>query len=292
VTAELVAIIAPIFLGAAIGFAWVRLGLAFEAGSIAALVTNLAAPCLIFATLSTLPLDPWRFGRFLLLALGCLVVLLALGAAVLRLLRLPLTTYLPPLTFPNNGNMGLPLSLFAFGEQGLALAIAFFAVMAIIHFTVGIWILSGTGSIGGLLRNPIVWSVPAGGAFLLAGQPPPLWLHRTAEMIGEATVPLMLLMLGASLARLRATRLWRSGGLGALRLVLGLAVGLATARLLGLDGVERGVVLIQCAMPVAVFSYPLALRYDRAPDEVAGMVLVSTLLSFATLPLLLLLARG
>lgn len=291
-TADLVAVIAPILLGAAVGFAWVRLGLAFEANFVAALVTNLAAPCLIFATLSTLPLDPWRFGGFLLLALGCLGALLAIGAAALRLLRLPLSTYLPPLTFPNNGNMGLPVALFAFGDPGLALAIAFFTMTAIVHFTLGIWMLSGSGSLGGLLRNPIVWSLPAGGVFLLTGQPPPLWLHRTAETIGDATVPLMLLMLGASLARLRPARLWRSGGLGALRLALGLAVGLATAHLLGLEGVARGVVLVQCAMPVAVFSYPLALRYDRAPDEVAGMVLVSTLLSFATLPLLLLLARG
>jgi hypothetical protein len=60
--------------------------------------------------------------------------------------------------------------------------------------------------------------------------------------------------------------------------------------LFGLEGTKRGVVLIESAMPVAVFNYLLAARYDRHPDEIAGAIVISTLASFATLPLLLLVA--
>ena len=42
---------------------------------------------------------------------------------------MPLRIYLPALIFPNSGNMGMPLCLFAFGDKGLGLAVVFFAVV-------------------------------------------------------------------------------------------------------------------------------------------------------------------
>ena len=64
-------------------------------------------------------------------------------------------------------------------------------------------------------------------------------------------------------------------------------LGILVTSLFGLTGAARGVVILDAAMPVAVFNYLLAERYDRAPDEVAGAVVVSTLISFVTLPILL-----
>ena len=76
--------------------------------------------------------------------------------------------------------------------------------------------------------------------------------------------------------------------MSALRLGLGFAVGLAVATAMGLEGTVRGVVIFESAMPVAVFNYLWAVRYNTAPEVVAGLVLASTALSFVTLPLLLL----
>jgi len=81
--------------------------------------------------------------------------------------------------------------------------------------------------------------------------------------------------------------LGRSTALAALRLVAGALVGWAVAEAFALGPVASAVVILQSAMPVAVSSYLFARMYDREPEEVAGMVLVSTLLSFAMLPLLL-----
>jgi len=67
-------------------------------------------------------------------------------------------------------------------------------------------------------------------------------------------------------------------------------VGLAITLIFGLTGVERGVVLVQSAMPVAVFNYLLAARYERHPEDVAGAIVISTLVAFAGLPALLVLA--
>jgi predicted permease len=75
--------------------------------------------------------------------------------------------------------------------------------------------------------------------------------------------------------------------LASLRLVAGFAVGLLVSAALDLGPVERGVVVVQSTMPVAVFNFLFAQRYRTQPAEVAGLVVISTLLSFATLPALM-----
>ena len=72
---------------------------------------------------------------------------------MLRSARLSLRVYLPALIFPNSGNMGMPLCLFAFGETGLGLAMVFFAVLAVAQFTLGVTGAGHSHSIvpGGLL---------------------------------------------------------------------------------------------------------------------------------------------
>jgi predicted permease len=85
---------------------------------------------------------------------------------------------------------------------------------------------------------------------------------------------------------LKAHNLPRALGLGAARLVISFAVALSVSFALGLTGVARGVLVLQGAMPAAVFSYLFAARYDRDADDIAGIVLVSTLLGALSLPLL------
>jgi len=97
----------------------------------------------------------------------------------------------------------------------------------------------------------------------------------------------MLLSLGVSLAQLRVMDFSRTLALSLFRLVLGVGIGFGVAILFGLEGAARGVTIIQFAMPAAVFNYMLALRYQREPNAVAGIVIVSTLLSFVSLPVLL-----
>ncbi|MEQ9444412.1 MAG: AEC family transporter, partial [Rhodospirillaceae bacterium] len=109
----------------------------------------------------------------------------------------------------------------------------------------------------------------------------------TVDTIAGMVIPLMLMSLGISLSRLRPNDLMRSTVYSVARLCLGFAAGVGISALLGLDGVARAAVIIQSAMPTAVFNYLFALRYDNRPTEVAGIVVVSTVLSFMTLPFLL-----
>lgn len=97
----------------------------------------------------------------------------------------------------------------------------------------------------------------------------------------------MLITLGVSLSKLRVKSLGRSVVLALLRLVPGTLIGLAAGWAFDLGPMSQGVLAIQCSMPVAVFNYLFAQLYRREPEEVAGAVVISTLISFVTLPLLL-----
>jgi predicted permease len=285
--AELFSIIAPLFVCAGIGYGWAKTGRGFDVEMVTNLVTNIGVPCLVFHTLTNLKVPASSFGTMAVAAVAVIAVCLVVGGLILHLAGLPRRAYLPALVFANTGNMGLPLTYLAFGDVGLGLAIAVFTVYATTQFTLGMALASGTTSFRSLLRIPVLYALPPALAFMLTGATPPKWIDNTTDILGGIVIPMMLITLGISLAKLAVKSLPRSLGLSLLRLGMGFAVGIGISYALGLEGASRGVLIIQSSMPVAVFNYLFAMRYKTAPAEVAGMVVISTVLSFATLPLLL-----
>lgn len=136
-------------------------------------------------------------------------------------------------------------------------------------------------------KQPVVYAMAVAVLLLLTDTPLPRWMGNTLDMLGGIAIPLMTLALGVSLATLKIRSLPRSIAFGAARIVGGLLLAWLACELLAIDGVARSVVLLQSAMPIAVFNYLLALRYHHNPQEVAAMVLVSTLMAFIGLPFLL-----
>ncbi len=285
--ADIFAIIAPLFVVAGIGFTWGRAGKPFDTNVIGALVLNLGVPCLIFSSLTKLGISSVAFGQMAGAFTVAMFANLALGALALRLMKLEIGTYLPALTYSNNGNMGLPLCLFAFGEVGLALAMATFVISSIGNYTIGIGLVSGKPPVKALFRNVYIYVILLALVFMVTGARPPAWATNTVDIIGTMSIPLMLLALGVTLARLQVASFFRSVALAVLRLSIGLFLGIAVAWLFGFTGAARGVLILQCAMPVAVINYLYASRFDRHPEEIASMIVISTAISFATLPALL-----
>lgn len=285
--AELFTVIAPVVICAAIGYFWARSGSPFDIGQITRISVNLGTPCLIVWTFDQTRPEPQVFLEIAAAICAAFLAFAVLGYIVLRLAKLDQRSYLPALMFPNVGNMGLPLCFFAFGDPGLTFAIVIFMITAIGNFTIGASLARGSARLQELARMPVLYAVPAGLALVIWDLHLPEWLGNTVELLGGLTIPLMLLALGVSLSRLTMASFTRSFALSVVRLAGGFGVGVLVAWLFGLEGVARGVLILQCAMPTAVFNYLFAERYQRAPSEVAGMVLASTLLSFATLPLLL-----
>jgi hypothetical protein len=287
VIADIFSIIAPLFVIAGIGFVWGRRGKPFDTDVIGALVLNFGVPCLIFSSLTKLQVSSSAFGQMAGAYTVAMFANLFLGAVVLRLMKLEAGTYLPALTYSNNGNMGLPLCLFAFGEPGLALAMATFVISSVGNYTIGIGLVSGRPPIRGLFGNLYFYVIIAALIFMVTGARPPLWATNTVDLIGKMSIPLMLLALGVTLSRLDVASFPRSLTLALLRLAIGFALGMGVAAAFGFTGAARGVLILQCSMPVAVINYLYASRFNRHPEEVAGMIVISTAISFATLPLLL-----
>ncbi len=287
VIVQLFTIIAPVIICAGIGWLLASRGSRLDISQVTTLVTAIGMPCLVFHTLAGLSVSADAAAAMVAGALLHLALAGALGVATLAIAGLPRRTYLPALVFPNSGNIGLPLNMLAFGEVGLGLAVAVFCANSLLHFTVGTAIASGATSLRILARAPILYAIPPALVFLLTDLEPPRWIAATTEILGGMTIPLMLIALGVSLSRLRVRSLPRSVALALVRLLGGFAIGVVLAWLLDLEGAERGVLIIQSAMPSAVFNYLFALQYQNEPEQVAGIVVASTLISFATLPLLL-----
>ncbi len=287
---QLIPILAPVFIVALLGYGWARLALPFDREFVTGIVMNIGVPCLILQGATGLDAEVSLFMSMLGYALLALVVCAVVGTVVLRALGQPLRSYLPPVAFGNAGNLGLPLCLFAFGPRGLGLAIGFYLVGSVAQFLVGPLFQGRKPVWRTLLSTPVNYAAVLGVALLSTGTALPAWLGNTMQLLAGMAIPLMLVALGHALGSFSLNRLRVATALALARLGLGLAVGLGIVWSFGLEGTERGVVLIESAMPVAVFNYLLAARYDRHPEEIAGAIVISTLLSFATLPLLLLVA--
>jgi malate permease and related proteins len=287
VLADAFGVIAPVLVVAAIGFGWRRAKLPYDSAFITTFAINVSSPCLVFSSLTRLHMSGAVMGDMALAAMACMGLAGLASVPILLAARLPLRVYLPAMSFPNAGNLGLPVCLFAFGEEGLSLAVLFFAMMSVSQFTLGPALAAGRFSLAQALRTPVIYAVGLAIMLQTIQVTPPVWVSNTTTLLGNCAVPLMLLSLGVALSGLRLTGALRALSMSALRLGLGFAIGWLVVSAMGLTGTMRGVVLVQSSMPVAVFNYLWALRYDNAPEEVAGMVLGSTLMAFLGLPVLL-----
>lgn len=280
-------IVAPVFLLAGIGFAWVKAGLEYRIQFVTQLAMTLSLPCLIFVSLMQTEIDPAALGVLSVASVVTYGAVTLVILALVRLARLNTRTYAAPLIFGNTGNLGLPLALFAFGDVGLSYAIIVFAIMALWSYTYGIWLVAGAGAFGKVLREPLVWGTVLGALFLWQGWQTPTFLTNALNLVGQMAIPMMLITLGVAVARLSTRGLLQAAALSAAKLTLCTGIAWIVGRFFALDPIAFGVLVLQVATPVAVTSYLLAEKYGAQSEKVAGLVVASTLMSVAALPLIL-----
>ena len=280
-------IVAPVFLLSGIGFTWVRLGFEYRLQFVTRFAMTLAVPSLIFVALMQTEIPGGDLSRFTLATIAGNLALAVVFKVTVHLFKLEQRTYLSPLIFGNTGNLGLPLCIFAFGQAGLGYAVIFLAVTALFSFTYGIYLVAGKGAFGKVIREPMVWATLLGALFLWQGWETPRFLTNTLELLGQMAVPMMLITLGVAIARLTTDKLGQAIWLSVLKLGVCFLLGWTVAATFDLGAVAFGVLVLQMCTPVAVTSYLLAERFKADSDAVAGMVMVSTLLSVGALPVIL-----
>lgn len=281
---QIFTVIAPIFIMTFVGFVFGSFQKQFDTRAISSLVLMIATPCLVFSKLTSLAIDPATLGTMMLSALMCATIAAALGLPVLMASGQPVRTFLPSLMLPNSGNIGLPLVLLAFGDEGLILGISYFFVIALLQYTLGAAIASGHYHIREIAKQPLVWSISLVMIVIFTGWKVPPVIATSADILGGMMIPAMLVMLGVSLSRLRISDMGPAIVIAVARLVIGLIAGYAVIRLLGLTGIEAGTVFLLAVMPTAIVTYVFAERYRPDGQKVAGAVVASTLFTFALLP--------
>lgn len=289
-SAEIFSVIAPIFVIVAIGYIIERTTKGFHTETLSRLVLLVGTPSLVFSSLTKSDLP----GVEIVHIIGCAVLIVCVTGlaafAVLSLAHLPVRTFLPPLTLPNSGNAGLPVVLFAFGEEGLAIGTAFFMVIATIQYLVVPVIMAGEFQLSDVVRQPLIVSILAVAVVAISGIEPPQIVADTTEILGGIVIPVMLILLGGAMARLPLRDIRISLLLSFGRLCLGACAAGLVIVATGITGVEAASLFILSAMPAALVTYVFAERYQRAPERVAAFVLTSTSLTFLLLPILVAIA--
>lgn len=284
---QMLVVISPVLLITAIGYLYGKTDRKIDSEALSTLVLSVATPALIFSTLTSLNIDKGTVANMALAAALSVAIALAMGALALAALGLPQRTFLPSLMMPNSGNIGLPLALLAYGQAGLALSISYFLVIALLQYTLGAAIVSGQYRFRALVGQPLVYSIVLSYAVIFFDLRVPVIIARTTELLGGMMIPVMLILLGAALARLAVTDVKQALILASARLVIGAATGLIVVYALGMEGVVAGTVFLMASMPAAIVTYVFAARYRPDAAHVAGLVVMSTLMTFALLPVLL-----
>ncbi|GAB5375651.1 MAG: AEC family transporter [Acuticoccus sp.] len=287
---EIFNVVAPVLLIAGIGYLFEIRGQGFHSASMSRLVMLLGTPALVFSSLTRTTLPAGDLLKTMLAALVVVLIGACFAVATLRLAKLPLRPYVASLFLPNSGNAGLPVVLFAFADEGLAIGAAFFFVIAMCQYVAVPVIMAGRFRVRAVLEQPLVWAILGVCAFKLTDTVPPRVIAGSTHILGGMTVPVMLVLLGGALARLRVGDVWMSLSLALVRLVIGVATGALVIILFGLHGVEAAALFLLSSMPAALVTYVFAERYQQSPERVAGLVVSSTVFTFALLPGLVMVA--
>ncbi len=289
---ELWNVIAPVLICIAIGFLWGRSSTPYAAEFVSRAVMNIGAPCLVVSAISQADVSGQGFAQVAIAAVGVFIGTGIVATMLIHYRGGDHRSLLSAVVFPNNGNMGLPLCLFAFGEQGLALGLSFFLVQMTALMTAGVALMSRADTgvvpmIRDLVKQPLIYSIVIALWLLVSDITLPLWIDTTVDLLAGFTIPLMLMTLGVSLSNLNSSGWWRSIGFSILRIGGGLMFAWVVITLLGITGIAKNVVLLQSIMPSAVLNYLLALKFDRDPSAVAGIVVASTIMALLAVPVLL-----
>lgn len=297
-------VLLPILVVVASGYLLQR-RLELDLQSVNRLSLYLLSPALIFSSLVQSPIEvteTLRIGAFMTLFVITIGAVTWLVAFLLQLDTIDRAALMLCVMFMNAGNYGLPAARFAFGQEGFDRAVLFFVVQAILAQTLAIYIAGAghgdrRGGLVQLLRMPQIYAVLAALAFRIgglrldpAGEGILNDVFRGVALVGDAAVPLLLIILGLQLAESgRISEGPRVALATVLRLGLSVPLAVGLSYLLNLDELSTKLAVMLSSMPTAVNVTILAIEFNVRPRFVSSAVVVSTAASVFTLTLILVL---
>ena len=288
---KLFEVIFPVFFVIGIGYYLGKNNPNIDTNFITNFAGNIGTPAMIFYTVTTTGITLTVFIHYFTYALIMIGGFALIGLILLFFLNKDLSMELPPLILPNTGNMGVPICLFAYGTQGLGVASAIASVIILFHFTLGVFLAKKKFSFDVVLKSPPVYAIIVSVLFLYFKIDTPLFLENTTFLLTYATIFLVLMSLGIALTRFKFS-LKNSIILSLCRVVIGPIIAFIIIFYFELSGFAAGVLLIQSAMPSAILNYLVGSMYSpkNIVDSIASTIVVSTLMSFITIPIIVYIA--
>jgi predicted permease len=218
--------------------------------------------------------------------LGCLII----AWLVFKLIRQKHSGLFLPIAMMNNVNIPFPLIYLVFGSEGLVAATLFLVPWSIIMNSVGLYIAAGgqwKDNIKDIIKQPVFYASILGLILNLAGIKLPDTATDILDFIAQMAIPLVLIILGYNLSRVKLKSIPTTLLASFLRMGVGLGLGLLTVYIFNIEGVFRVVVILISAMPAAATSAIFTAKFKNEAELVSSVVLFTTIVSLFTIPLLL-----
>ena len=285
---KLFEVLFPVFFVVAVGYYIGKKDPKINTKFITNFAANVGTPALILYALNIKNISFDIFSNYFWYYLLAITGFFFVGIIFLLILKTKdIIRELPPFVLPNTGNMGLPICLFAYGSDGLGIAAAISSLIILFHFTLGVFLADRKFNFEVILKSPPFYTIIISVLLLYYEIQLPVFIENTSFLLMYATIFLILMSLGIALTRLKIFSFSKALISSLCRLILGPIIGLSIIYYYELDGFAAGVLLIQCSMPSAILNYLVGSIYSpkKIVDNIASMIVVSTLLSFITIPI-------
>ena len=290
---KLFEVLFPVFFVVGIGYYLGKTNPKIDTTFITSFAANIGTPAMVIYAITSTGINFEIFRDYFwyyLLAIGLFALV---GIFTLYLLKTKdIVRELPPLIFPNTGNMGLPICMFAYGSKGLGVSASITSLIILCHFTLGVFLADRKFNLNVILKNPPFYAIIFSAIMLFYGIKMPVFVVNTTEWLMYVTIFLILMSLGIALTRLKVFSLSNALVSSFTRMIIGPIIGFLLIFIFDLKGFAAGVLLIQCSMPSAVLNYLVGSIYSpkKIVDSIASTIVVSTLISFVTIPIVVYIA--
>jgi malate permease and related proteins len=285
---KLFEVLFPVFFVIGIGYYLGKKNPKINTAFITSFAANIGTPAMIIYSLNPVNISFDVFKDYFWYYFIAIAAFSLVGIIILYLQNTKdIIRELPPLAMPNTGNMGLPICLFAYGSEGLGVSAAISALIILSHFTFGVFLAARKFSFDVIVKSPPFYAIIIAVFLLYYDLELPGFVENTTFLLMYATIFLILMSLGIALTRLKVFSIKKAIFSSFARVIFGPIIGYLLILYFDLEGFAAGVLLIQCSMPSAVLNYLVASIYSpkKIVDSVASTIVVSTLMSFITIPI-------
>jgi len=285
---KLIEVLFPVFFVVGIGYYLGKKKPDFDNSFITTFASYVGTPAMVIYSITSTGITFEQYTSYFIYYLIAIAGFGLTGIIILYLLKTKdIIREIPVFLLPNNGNMGIPICLFAYGSQGLGIAASISSLIILLHFTLGVFLADRKFDFNILIKNPPFYAIIFSVTFIYFDLEMPKAIINLTELLTYTAIVLILMSLGIALTKLKVFSFTNSIIASIGRVIIGPIIGFLIIIFFDLSGFGAGVILIQSAMPSAILNYLIGSMYSpkEIVDNIASTIVVSTLMSFITVPI-------